>query len=58
MNVMASVDGGTRRRVKTGPLPAVPWRTFERPATLETRLPLVLMLLIGLVLAVQLYLHA
>lgn len=57
MNVMASMDGGGRRRVKTGPLPAVPWRTLERPPTLETRLPLVLMGVIGLVLGVQLYLH-
>ena len=58
MNYMAStVDGGARRRVKTGPLPVVPWRSLERPNTLETRLPLLLMGLIGLVLAVQLYLH-
>ena len=57
MNYMASMDGGARRRVKTGPLPAVPWKTLERPPTLETRLPLVLMGLIGLVMAVQAYLH-
>ena len=47
----------SRTRVKTGPLPQVPWSAFEPGATLEQRLPRLLVAAFGALLAVQLWLH-
>lgn len=48
---------GARRRPTTGPLPQVPWRDLEPVVTLEQRLPRLLVVLFGAVLAIQLVLH-
>ena len=59
MNVGGQQPGlaTSRARIKTGPLPRVPWSAFEQGATLEHRLPRLLLTALGVLLAVQLCLH-
>ena len=51
----ATVPGGDRKRkVKTGPIPGVPWRDLDRRSGLESHLPLVILLGFGLLAGIQL----
>lgn len=45
---------GTKRVLRTGPLPSVPWRALDRrSAHLEHHLPVVLMTAFGLLAVIQ-----
>ena len=58
--VRASTRAKRRRRlepkVRTGPMPTVPWRDLDRRASLEQHLPLLILLAFGILAAIQLLL--
>ncbi|MCA9695949.1 MAG: hypothetical protein KC431_00380 [Myxococcales bacterium] len=45
--------GTRRRKLRTGPLPGVPWRQLERPHNLEDHLPLLILVGFGLLATIQ-----
>jgi len=55
---MLEWDRLRRRRIRTGPLPSVPWSSLEPTLTLEHRLPHLFLLAFLLLLAIQGWLHA
>ncbi|PRQ09400.1 hypothetical protein ENSA7_08790 [Enhygromyxa salina] len=45
---------GAKRRLRTGPLPSVPWRALDRrSASLEHHLPLLLLTAFGMLAGIQ-----
>jgi hypothetical protein len=44
---------GAKRKLRTGPLPPVPWRELDRKTSIEHHLPLVILLAFALLAAIQ-----
>lgn len=47
----------TKRRLKTGPLPSVPWRDLDRKTSIEDHLPALILLGFGLLATIQILLQ-
>jgi len=47
---------GAKRRVRTGPLPTVPWRELDRKTSIEHHLPALILFSFGLLASIQLLL--
>gem|GEM_PF-6367956 len=52
------ISGRVPHKIRTGPLPTVPWSRLRAPLTLEDRIPSLLVLLLLLLAAIQLTVHA
>lgn len=44
---------GTKRKLRTGPLPTVSWRELDRKTSIEQHLPVMILLAFGLLAAIQ-----
>jgi hypothetical protein len=44
---------GAKRKLRTGPLPTVPWRELDRKTSIEQHLPVMILLAFGLLAAIQ-----
>jgi hypothetical protein len=49
----SKLPAGTKRALRTGPLPSVPWRDLDRRSSLEHHLPVLILLAFALLAGIQ-----
>lgn len=53
----SSTRSSVKRKVKTGPLPTVPWRDLDRKTSIEDHLPALILLGFGVLATIQILLQ-
>lgn len=53
----SSTRSSVKRKVKTGPLPTVPWQDLDRKTSIEDHLPALILLGFGVLATIQILLQ-